>query len=123
MKSKKNLTAMHVGEKRKLYVIPNQYLSSIMFQALVYQLKEEEKIEVGNKEPITLPYSTWLFESILKLEFGFRVYTLSGKLMLKHKSVQCMEKKSSMRKSRILLIIEEYSYCLFLVFVKDSQLT
>ena len=67
MKSKKNLTAMHVGEKRKLYVIPNQYLSSIMFQALVYQLKEEEKIEVGNKEPITLPYSTWLFESILQL--------------------------------------------------------
>ena len=47
---------MHMGEKRKLYVIPNQYLSSIMFQALLRQLKDEEKIEVGNKEPITLPY-------------------------------------------------------------------
>ena len=47
--------AMHMGEKRKLYVIPNQYLSSIMFQALLCQLKEEEKIEVRNKEPITLP--------------------------------------------------------------------
>ena len=78
MKSKKNLTAMHVGEKCKLYVIPNQYLSSIMFQALLCQLKEEEKIEVGNKEPITLPYSTWLFESILKLEFGFRVTLFQG---------------------------------------------
>ena len=29
--------------------------------------EEEEKIEVRNKEPITLPYSTWLFESILQL--------------------------------------------------------
>ena len=48
--------AMHMGEKRKIYVIPNQYLSSIMFQALLCQLKKEEKIEVGNKEPITLPY-------------------------------------------------------------------
>ena len=67
MKSKKNLTAMHVGEKHKLYVIPNQYLSSIMFQALLCHLKDEEKIEVQNKEPITLPYSTWLFESILQL--------------------------------------------------------
>ena len=46
-------------------------------------MHEEEKIEVRNKEPITLPYSTWLFESILQLEFGFRVYTLSAKLMLK----------------------------------------
>ena len=36
--------------------------------------------------------STWLFESILQLEFGFRVYTLLVKLMLKHKSVQCTEK-------------------------------
>ena len=92
MKSKKNLTAMHMGEKRKLYMIHNQYLSSIMFQALLCRLKEEEKIEVGNKEPITLPYYTWLFESILQLEFGFRVYTLLVKLMLKHKSVQCTEK-------------------------------
>ena len=66
MKSKKNLMAMHVGEKYKLYVIPNQYLSSIMFQVLLCQLKDE-RIEVGNKEPITLPYSTWLFESILQL--------------------------------------------------------
>ena len=54
-KSRKT-SVMHMGEKRKLYVIPNQYLSSIMFQALLCQLKEEEKIEVGNKEPITLPY-------------------------------------------------------------------
>ena len=38
--------------------------------------EEEEKIEVRNKEPITLPYSTWLFQSILQLKFGFRVYTL-----------------------------------------------
>ena len=83
---------MHMGEKRKLYMIHNQYLSSIMLQALLCQLKEEEKIEVGNKEPITLPYSTWLFESILQLEFGFRVYTLLVKLMLKHKSVQCTGK-------------------------------
>ena len=83
MKSKKNLTVMHVGEKRDLYVIPNQYLSSILFQALLCQLKEEEKIEVRNKEPITLPYSTWLFELILQLKFGFRVYTLSVKLMSK----------------------------------------
>ena len=37
-----------------------------MFQELLYQLKDE-RIEVGNKEPITLPYSTWLFESILQL--------------------------------------------------------
>ena len=66
MKSKKNLMAMHVGEKYKLYLIPNQYLSSIMFQVLLCQLKDE-RIEVGNKEPITLPYSTWLFESILQL--------------------------------------------------------
>nr|POE93827.1 pro-hevein [Quercus suber] len=48
MKRKKNLTAMHVGEKRKLYVVPNQFLSSIMFQALLYQLKEE-KIEGDNR--------------------------------------------------------------------------
>ncbi|GMY20841.1 wound-induced protein WIN1-like [Fagus crenata] len=57
--------AMHVGEERKLYVIPNKCLSSKMFQALFNQF--EDKIMVGDKEPITLPCSSQIFEWILNL--------------------------------------------------------
>ncbi|GMY20835.1 wound-induced protein WIN1-like [Fagus crenata] len=80
LKSKKNLCvkkkinenlvpngflAMHVGEERKLYVIPNTCLSCKMFQALFNQF--EDKIMVGDKEPITLPCSSQMFEWILNL--------------------------------------------------------
>jgi transcriptional regulator with PAS, ATPase and Fis domain len=80
LKSKKNLSvkkkigenlvpsgflALHVGEERKLYVIPNTCLSSKMFQALFNQF--EEKIMVDDKEPIMLPCSSQMFEWILNL--------------------------------------------------------
>jgi hypothetical protein len=57
--------ALHVGEERKLYVIPNTCLSSKMFQALFNQF--EEKIMVDDKEPIMLPCSSQMFEWILNL--------------------------------------------------------
>ncbi|GMY20845.1 wound-induced protein WIN1-like [Fagus crenata] len=77
LKTKKNLSvihenlvpsgflALHVGEERKLYVIPNTCLASKMFHALFNQF--EEKIMVDDKEPIMLPCSSQMFEWILNL--------------------------------------------------------
>ncbi|KAF8399813.1 hypothetical protein HHK36_015684 [Tetracentron sinense] len=54
---------IYVGEERKRYVVPLGYLSSTLFQALLYQFEDE--IVADSKGPIALPCSTQMFECVL----------------------------------------------------------